>query len=68
MKDKDDVFVEFRNKLVGLVLTQIEASIPDFKQREALKSMMRQHIDEALEFLKDMLRGDDKETSEQYRR
>ena len=52
-----EVLREFRRKLVGRVLTIIEGCISDSDQREAVKSLMRQAIQQSLGELEEELRG-----------
>ena len=52
------VLSEFRRHLVGRILTQIDASIADERQAEALKSVIRQHIQQSLSELEEELRGE----------
>ncbi len=49
---------EFRRHLIGRILTQIDASISDERQAEALKSVIRQHIQQSLEELEAVLKGE----------
>ncbi len=48
----------FRRMLTGRLLTVIEAAIADLNQREALKSLIRQAIQQSLTELENDLRGE----------
>ena len=48
----------FRRMLTGRLLTVIEAAIADLNQREALKSLVRQAIQQSLQELEEALRGE----------
>ena len=51
------VLANFRRMLTGRLLTIIEASVADLNQREALKSLIRQAIQQSLGELEAELRG-----------
>ncbi|MBC8273393.1 MAG: hypothetical protein H8E40_00270 [Chloroflexi bacterium] len=51
------ILEQFRRMLVGRVLTIIEGCIADSDQREAVKSLIRQAIQQSLSELEAELRG-----------
>jgi len=52
------VLDNFRRMLTGRLLTVVEAAIADLNQREALKSLVRQAIQQSIAELENDLRGE----------